>query len=167
MNRRDILISAAIITAALGGILVLTQRKGYVVFSTPGMQLHLQGRLSGRTLSSSEQPIRVRAGTYVLGWLAQAKDGQTWQISGQKSTGQIKVEPGGTTEVDRYGLPFRIASQVSVHRGIANVNFAILGRGGESYGKIITSNGRTVSAPRVKIFDEQGKELASGQFAYG
>jgi hypothetical protein len=167
MRRQDILISAAIITVALGSILVLTQRKGRVIFSTPGARLHLRGLLFGRTLNSSPQPIRVRAGTYTLSWLAMTTGGQTWQMTSQGSWGRIKVEPGTVTDLDKWGPPFKIVPQVSVHRGIANVDFQILGRRGESYSKIITKNGKSAPAPRVEILDEQGKVLASGQFAYG
>jgi hypothetical protein len=167
MKRRDILISAVVIVAALGCILVLSQRKGYIVFSTPGTQLQLQGILFGQTLTASQQPIEVRAGTYALSSLAMRKDGQTWRITGQSPWGRIKVQPGMTTDVNNYGPPFKIMPQVSVHGGIANVDFTVLGQGGEPYNKIIKKNGKSVSAPRVRILDEQGKELASGQFAYG
>jgi hypothetical protein len=169
MKKRDVLVSAAIIAIALGSTLALMQRKGRIAFSTPGAQLQLQGLLFGMTLASSQQPIEVPARTYTVRRLVLTanQDGQVWQMTSQNPWGRIKVQPGTTTAVKQCGPPFEIVPQISIHRGIANVDFSIIGQGGERYSKVVTKNGKLVPAPRVEILDEQGRTLASGQFEYG
>jgi hypothetical protein len=169
MKRRDILISAAIVIAAIGSIVALTQRKGYIVFSTPDARLDIRNVLFGRTITSSLQPIAVPAGTYGLGRLSVTakQDGQTWRMMTRGSLGRIKVQPGETIEVKKWGPPFKISPQVSIHSGVVSVDYQIIGQHGERYANAITKDGATVLPPRVKIHDEHGNVLVSGQFEYG
>ena len=172
MKKRDVMVLVAIIAVSLAPTLALGQSKGHIAFSTPGAKLELRYLLiRTMTLTSSEQPIEVPARTYTPRRLVitAKEDGQTWQLTSQGPWGdmsRIKVLPGATTTV-KCGGPFKIVPKTSVSRGQVNIDFAILGQGGEQYSKIVTKNGRVVPAPRVKILDEQGKIFASGQFAYG
>lgn len=172
MKRRDVLVSAAIIAVALGSTFVLARSKGHIAFSTPGAQLQLRYLVARTmTLTASAQPIEVPARTYTPRWLriTANKDGQTWQMTCQgpwDRISRIKVEPGETTPV-KCGAPFRIVPETTIGPGQVNVDFLIVGQGGEWYSQVITKNGNRASAPRVEILDEQGGILASGQFAYG
>ena len=171
-RRRHVLIAEIILALALGSTLALAETKSHVLFTTPGAQLQLRYLLiKTMTIASSTQPIEIPARTYTPRrlTLTARKDDQTWQMTSQGPWGdmaRIRVSSGATTPI-RCGPPFRITPKTSVSNGQVNVDFAILGQGGERYDKVITKNGQRVGAPRVKILDEQGKVLASGQFAYG
>jgi hypothetical protein len=174
MKKRDVLIVEVIIALSIGSTLALAESKSHIAFSTPGAQLQLCYLLiKTMTLTSSPEPIEIPARTYAPRRLTitAKQDGQTWQMLSQGPWGEmsrIKAQPGATTAV-KCGGPFKVVPKPSVSRGVGvvNVDFAILGQGGEQYSKIVTKNGQRASAPRVKILDEQGKILASGQFAYG
>jgi hypothetical protein len=48
-----------------------------------------------------------------------------------------------------------------------NIGVAVAGQAGEEYPSGVTINGRRQAAPKVRIEDDKGKTLASGQFEYG
>jgi hypothetical protein len=174
MKKRDILISEIVIALALGSTLALAETKSHILFSTPGAQLQLRYLLiRTMNLTSSPEPIEIPARTYAPRRLVitAKKDDHIWQMTSQGPWGdmsRIKVLAGATTPV-KCGGPFKIVpkTSVSLGLGVVDVDFAIIGQGGEQYSKVITKNGQRASAPRVKILDEQGKTLASGQFTYG
>jgi hypothetical protein len=172
MKKQSFLILEVIIAFALGSTLAVAESKSRVLFSTPGAELQLRYLLiKTMTLTSSAQPIEIPARTYAPRRLTLTvkKDDQTWQMTSQGPWGdiaRIKVSSGATTPI-RCGPPFKVVPKTSVSHGQVSVDFAILGQGGEQYSKTITKNGSRVSAPRVKILDEQGKVLTSGQFTYG
>jgi hypothetical protein len=174
MKKRHVLIAEITIALALGSTLALAETKSHVLFTTPGAQLQLRYLLvKTMNLASSPEPIEIPARTYapVRLVLTAKKGDQTWQMTNQGPWGdlkRIKVLAGATTPI-KCGGPFKIVPKTSISRGVGavDVDFAILGQGGEQYSKVITKNGQRASAPGVKILDERGKVLASGQFAYG
>ncbi len=174
MRRRHILVLEVIIALVIGSTLALAGGKSHIVFSTPGAQLQLRYLLvRTMNLTSAPEPIEITARTYTPRrlTLTRKQDNQTWQMTSQGpwgDMGRIVVPSGGTTTL-HCGGPFRIVPNLSISRGTrsVNVDFAILGQSGERYSKVITRNGKTVPPPKVRILDEQGKTLASGQFAYG
>jgi hypothetical protein len=47
------------------------------------------------------------------------------------------------------------------------IGLSVVGQGGETYSAGAQKDGALEPAPKFKILDESGKELASGQFQYG
>ena len=123
--------------------------------------------------------VSLPAGTYVPATLtagAQANGkGEVWTI---KSTGpfgsiaKIEVKEGCTSTIDA-GPPLTLKPIVyKATKGktgtVMPIGVVIVGKAGEVYAANSIRKGQTsVPAPQVKISDEKGTVLASGNFEYG
>jgi hypothetical protein len=172
MKRRDVLISIAIVVAALLACYFVFRQTGCIEIETPGVELRLQRAFFGQvTVTSLQDPLGLPARVYTPQSLTIMKhaDGDTWKLTSSGPWGdlaRIKVAPGRTTSL-AVGPPFRIAPKADVGGGKGYVELQILGRAGERYDNVIRRNGSRIPPPKVRILDENGNVLASGQFAYG
>ncbi len=175
MKRKDILISLAIIAAALVGFYFYTRQKGYIEVDAGGATASLQlrtGWLSGAHIGSDSGPAVVPARPSRPQRLRVIKkeNGGTWQLETTGPWGelaQIKVENHQTTML-RVGPPLLIKPAVQRSGAVVSIGLSITGQAGEEYGvRQITKDGRQPAAPGVKIVDEAGKVLVAGKFAYG
>ncbi|MCD6395528.1 MAG: hypothetical protein J7M40_18750, partial [Planctomycetes bacterium] len=86
------------------------------------------------------------------------------------------IKEDETTEL-KFGGPLTVKPTVSIPRKsggrlTVTVGLKVVGEYGEEYGVRVSmtdENGkrRSVKEPKLRIFDETGKELANGKFAFG
>lgn len=172
MKKKSLLIALVIIVADAAAVLYFWQGKGHLALTSPGAELQLRGLFSSTVVIRSDSgPQKVAARVYRPSQLTLTggRDGDTWQLQSQgpwNGLGKITVLPGKTTTVT-LGAPLVIKPRASAGSQRGFVDFGLYGQAGEKYSNVITRNGRRITAPAVRILDEQGNVLASGQFGYG
>ncbi|MGB2862678.1 MAG: hypothetical protein WBC05_05065 [Sedimentisphaerales bacterium] len=174
MKNKDILISLAIITASGLALLYYSQRKGYVGINAGDADAVLQLNSSWdsyTTIISGAEPAAISARIHRPQFLSLSmkQDGHTWLIESRGPWGdlsKIKVRNNEATAL-RLGPPFLIKPEVNKNGSLLSIDYAIIGQAGEQYEKFITKNNRAVTGAKVKIVDETGNVLESGQFKYG
>jgi len=172
MRDRLTLLLLGIIAVALVGVCFLAQRKAAVTLATPGAELQLEGGFGrGLILRSGSPPTPVRARAYrpTSLTLTREQDGATWQLRSWGPWGQLaRISlPRGRTTTLEVGPPLQIKPQVEVYPGQVRMALGLFGRAGEKYENSILKNHQRIPGPQVKILDEAGTLLASGQFQYG
>ena len=78
----------------------------------------------------------------------------------------LRIDAGKTLEIP-FGPPLIARAQVQTRRRTATIGAVLIGQGGETYQPGVFKRGRQEQAPKFKIVDKRGKELAKGQFEYG
>jgi hypothetical protein len=97
------------------------------------------------------------------------QDGDRWQMVSRGPWGQletIRVGSGVTTEL-KVGPPLTVKTDVAAKDEGVSIGLLIFGQAGERYNPGVQKNGERQPAPALKIVDEAGKVLATGNFAYG
>jgi hypothetical protein len=147
--------------------------KGFIKIDTAGAELQLRGGRFGTTkTASSSGPVMISAGTYRPQRLTitTGQNGDRWRIESRGPWGkleQIEVKKNQTTTLE-LGPPFVIKPEVSKNSPQqVSIGLSIIGKAGEQYRNVVTKNEQRIPAPKVKILDEAGTVLASGNFEYG
>jgi len=172
MKDRVPLLLLGIIVALLAGMCLLAHEKGAVMVTTPGVELQLKSRLGrGVVLRSASQPVAVPARAYrpIYLTLTGERDGETWKASSWGPWGKldrVQIARGRATDIE-LGAPLLIKPEVTVYPGQVRVALRLLGCAGEQYSNAILRNNQRIPGPPVKIIDEAGTVLASGQFQFG
>jgi len=174
MNKKDILISLAIIAASGLSLLYYSQRKGFVGIDAGGAEalLHLNSTWpASAIIVSGNEPAAIGARIYrpQILRLSTVQDGHTWRIESRgpwANLSKIKVRNNEATAI-RLGPPFLIKPEVKKNGSIISINYAIIGQAGEQYQNFITKNNRAVTGAKIKIVDETGNVIKSGSFKYG
>jgi len=175
MKKKLIWIPLAIVAAACLAfyIYIYLQPKGLVKIDATGAQMQLRGGPFGRVKTiSSTGPVTLITGTYRTQHLAivSKQGGDAWQIESRGPWGkleQVKVKENQTTTLE-LGPPFIIKPEVSKNSPQqVSIGLSIIGKAGEQYRNVVTKNEQRIPAPKVKIVDEAGTVLASGNFEYG
>jgi hypothetical protein len=176
MKKKDIWISLTIIACAGLTLLYYTQRKGYVGINAGGADAVLQlnsSWLAHTTIASSTEPAAISARIHRPKFLNLSKeqDRYTWRIESRGPWGNlstIKVRNNKATAI-RLGPPFLIKPEVSKNGSIISIEYAIIGQAGEQYKNFITKDNKAITGAKakVKIIDETGNVLESGNFKYG
>jgi len=123
-------------------------------------------RVSGRVPKTQAAPGTYRPQSITL---QGAQDGDKWQMVGRRPWGQleiIRVVSGVTTEL-KLGPPLTVKTDVTTKDEGVSIGLSIFGKAGERYNPGVQKNGERQPAPELKIVDEAGKVLATGNFAYG
>lgn len=174
MKKRDILISIAIIAAALLLLFLYSQGKGRIKIDAGGADTTLRlsnNWLSTTTISSGIGPATISARLHRPRWLkvSMQQGGDTWQLESRGPWGELSkiLVKNNDIAVLKLGPPFQIKPKVRRTGSRVSIDFAIMGQAGERYRNSIMLNNRRVPAPKVKIVDEAGSVIASGKFAYG
>jgi hypothetical protein len=153
-------------------LLAIDRSRGYLVVEAEGVELHLSRRLfNSLTVYSGHGSVETPARSYTPRYLMlTARDGDdTWQLESTGPWGvldRIKINQGETTTL-KCGPPLRIDTQTSLDVRQVCVDLVISGRGGERYRNVVLKNGDRVSAPKVKLIDQDGNVLVSSRFKYG
>lgn len=180
-----------LVVPAIAAGFFFTKKVGKIKTDTEGVKLQLEGAWWSKiTVGPEVKAIEAKKGTYRPRRLyreleRKVSDGgdseksERWQISSSGPWGKLKkvaVKEDETTEL-KFGGPLTVKPTVTipsrfVGRLTVTVGLKVVGEYGEEYGVRATmtdENGRKRSGkePKVKIFDETGKELANGKFAFG
>ncbi len=174
MKKKDILLSLAIIGAAVLTLWVCLRTKGHVRIDAGGADAELQvqnGWFARATIASGVGTPEVGARVYNARHLSIStkQNGQTWRIECLGPWGnlsRIKVKNNETTEL-RLGPPFVVKPQVSRSGSVLSIGYSVIGQGGEHYRSFATKDGRAVPGAKIGIVDEAGNVLETGQFSYG
>ncbi len=149
-----------------------------------GAQLRLvseagKTELEGNSGRWALAPGTYRAETIILS--RRDKDGNDWHIfgsakdmadgAGAPSTsvaalGRFQIAAGQVTHL-KLGPPIILAAPMEVKDGEAKIVLQLTGQGGEKYCAAAVLNENLRGAPNIKISNELGEELESGQFRYG
>jgi hypothetical protein len=127
-----------------------------------------QGALRARGKDGS---ARVPAGRYRLlrcSYRVADPSGRDWELFAQGSNGPaVEVPAGGEVKLP-FGPPLAARLEARTDRGRLALNLTLTGSGGEVYGDVhfAGSRGRP-PAPKARITDAAGKELALVDFRYG
>jgi hypothetical protein len=95
--------------------------------------------------------------------------GETWTLTCLQPPSALRsfeIVEGETLEL-KLGAPLTLRTDVGKSGGAASIGLTLTGQGGEPYLPGGTKNGEQQPAPKFRILDENGKELASGAFSYG
>jgi hypothetical protein len=150
---------------------------GYInKMTASGVQVDLELRSTDASrrsvrLRGTVPELEVSPGTYKpenIG-LQAMQDGDRWQMVSRGPWGEletIRVEPGISTEL-KVGPPLTVKTNVATKDEVVSVGLSIFGQAGERYNPGVQKNGQRQPAPELKIVDEAGKVLATGNFAYG
>jgi hypothetical protein len=170
MNKKDIWISLAIITASVFIIYFYTQPRGYIKIDTGGANASLELRNSlfgSATITSDTGGIEVRAIPHRPKFLriTGMQDGPDFRLESYGPWGKLsKIDiEKNKTNVLKLGPPFII--KPAVHKAgswTRTIDFTITGQAGERY-----RINRSAPVPKIKIIDEQGNTLATGIFRFG
>lgn len=175
MNKKSIWISLLIVAAICLAfyIYLQTQPKGFIRIDAAGAEMQLSGgRFGLKKTISSAGPVTASTGTYKPQRLliTAKQNGDTWRLESRGPWGkleQIQVKDKETTVLE-LGPPFIIKPEVRKSGPQqVSIGLSIVGKAGEQYRNVVTKNYQSVPAPKVKIVDEAGTVLASGNFAYG
>ena len=167
-----------VIVVVLIGIFFLnySRQTGYIKIDVPGFEadLSLRGPGGAKTISASDiKPQEIRAGTYkperaVVRFTKTSE--QWWAIFcrnepwGKLAT--INVAEGQTT-ILKFGPPLVVFTDMQRKGQSVSIGLSLVGRAGEHYSpQVLIPKGRP-PAPKIKIVDEAGTVLASGNFEYG
>lgn len=174
MKKREIWISVAIIAAAVLLLYCYSLGKGQIKINAGGAAATLQLRSGwlGKTTIRSETeatPVNARVQRPEHLSLLMKQDSNTWRIDSRGPWGKlstIKVKNNNTT-VLKLGPPFLIKPKVRKSGSQISIDFAIVGQAGERYEKFALKGNRAVRKAKVRIVDETGNVIASGNFEYG
>jgi len=176
--KKIIVIPVIVVVVVLIGIIFLyySQQTGYIKIEAPGFEtdLNLSSRWGSKAISmSGSEPVGIRAGTYkperIVVRLTKTSE-QWWSILCRREPwgklATINVAKGNTTAL-KLGPPLEMRTDVQRNNRIVSIGLTMVGQAGEHYSpEVLTHNGPR-PAPKVKIVDESGQELASGKFEYG
>jgi hypothetical protein len=174
---KKIIVIPAIVIILIGLVVFYYSRQtGYIKIEASGFEtdLNLSGRWGSQAISvSGSEPVEIRAGTYkperIVVRLVKASD-QWWSILCRREPwgklATINVAKGNTTAL-KLGPPLEIRTDTKRNNRTVSIGLTMVGQAGENYSpEVLTHNG-PLPAPKVKIVDESGQELASGKFEYG
>lgn len=172
-KRKDILISLAIIAACVGVLLLYSFTNslvhGYIKLDSGDAKavLILRGNLFSRDFRITEKEpvlINTRVTKPKSLTILKTQDSNSLQLVSYGPWGdlsRITIKNNETLSL-KAGPPLVIEPIVNKQAGIVSIGFSVAGQAGECY-----QIPRAKTNPKVKIVDENGKILASGNFAYG
>jgi hypothetical protein len=118
----------------------------------------------------SNGPIPVgRYQALFIEWDQIDSEKKAWIFTSYRDTGALcdfEITKNKTTSF-KIGPPFQIKIRAQKIRETVKIDFKLVGQTGEQYRPDVKRNGRRVSEPIFRIFDEMGNVVDSGRFKYG
>jgi hypothetical protein len=153
---------------------------GYVKVTNPGVEVQFgTGWMRTVTVSSQSGPVTIPAGTYTPKAIcltekesASAKSSEkraTWTLTSKgpfENLESIVVEQGKTTTLDA-GPPLTVTAYPYQTGDVVRMTVEVSGKAGEVYPLTASRDGVPQRLPVIKILDESGKVLQSGNLEYG
>ncbi|HEX2972797.1 MAG TPA: hypothetical protein VHP11_10715 [Tepidisphaeraceae bacterium] len=152
---------------------------GTLAVNRPGVELMISGDVGKQFLAGNKTKWEIPAGHYMCQMIrltAKDADGNMWVLQAFGDTGKLQsfdIKAGEELALE-LGPPLNLDVDVQqqsagwIVRGKEMaVGFQIVGQAGERYSPGAMKNGQQVPAPKIKIYDEKGEVLASGDFQYG
>jgi hypothetical protein len=176
MKKRDILISIAIIVAAALFLFSHSRGKGQIKIDAGDADATLRLRRAwfpkDVLIKSGYEPVvTMPARVYRPKRLSIStkQDGDTWLLYCNGPWGKLSkiLVKNNDTTVLKLGPPIQIKSVVNHAGSRVFIDFNIIGKAGEHYNGVVMRNNKRIPAPKVKIIDEVGTVLATGNFEYG
>jgi hypothetical protein len=101
--------------------------------------------------------------------LRRTDKGNKWSIMGFTAGKGVMIEiAANQSTMLKLGPPLLVKTEMKVADGTASFNLSLVGQGGEEYAAMVLRNGQLLrEAPKFIIYNELGKEIASGSFQYG
>lgn len=93
--------------------------------------------------------------------VANDDNGDRWTL------GLAGVPPQARESGTKPGVPLSVKADVQGYGQSISIGLIIEGHAGEIYQPGAAKNGRTMPAPKFKVFDESGAVVGSGSFEYG
>lgn len=165
-----------------GSDIVLTRaepKMGTLAVKGGNVEVLLLGESGMHYLKGPKSSWSLPEGQYVCQSISlTATDDQKskWVLRTSGKTGELAaftIKPDQTKTVDLSG-PLTVKADVQkqssgwIFKGTeVTIGFVIAGKGGEEYSPAAEKDGTQVPAPKVTIYDNDGKVLATGNFAYG
>ena len=181
----------SLLLLSLAGGFFFTRKVGKIKTDTEGVSLHLEGSWWSRiTVGPQVKAVEAKKGTYRPRRLYRKLErkvadekgnekGEKWRIYSFGPWGKlakITVKEDETTEL-KFGGPLTVKPTVRLGRKsggrlIVTIGLKLVGEYGEEYSVRATATdekgkSRSLKGPKLRIFDETGKELANGKFAFG
>ncbi|HPD46680.1 MAG TPA: hypothetical protein P5279_09125 [Anaerohalosphaeraceae bacterium] len=173
---KQLLIAVVVVLIVLAVLAVRPLLRGNADISTDtaGVRVVLYGLWGPRyTVGPTTEARTVKAGIYRPAELFRElkKGAETWQLYSQGPWGnleRINVKEGEATVLS-FGDQLKVGVDTTTDRydRVVYLSLKLTGPYGETYSPLIKRNGKNVDAPGFVIYDEAGKELAVGKFAYG
>ena len=185
-----IIVILLVVSAVASGFF-FTRKLGKIKTDTEGATLQLEGSWWSKiTVGPQVKAIAAKKGTYrprglyrKLERKVAADEGnektERWQIYSRGpwgKLGEITVKKDETTEL-KFGGPLTVKPIVGSPRKsggqlTVSIGLKVAGEYGEEYSVRATTTDEkgkrgSLKAPTLRIFDETGKELANGKFAFG
>lgn len=171
------------VKAALDGsslqMLPAEPKLGTLTTSGHKAELLVMGTGGEDYLKGPQSSWQLAAGRYTCRHIrltATDKSGDKWALDANGNGGKLQsfeIKPGETLSVE-LGAPLTIKTDIQQSNSgwvfggkEVSVGFTIVGRNGEQFSPAVEKNGTQVPAPKIKIYDEKGEVLASGDFQYG
>ena len=180
-----------LVVPAVAAGFFFTRQVGKIKTDTEGVTFQLDGSWWSRiTVGPEVKAIEAKKGTYRARRLYRklerkvadsggSEKTEKWQISSRGpwgKLGKVTVKKDETTELE-FGGPLTVEPVVTIPRKsggrlTVGVGLKVVGEYGEEYGVRVSmtdekGNRRSVKELKLRIFDETGKELANGKFAFG
>lgn len=165
-----------------GSSMELTEAKpkmGTLAVKNADAELMVSGDAGPQYLKGPKSAWQLPEGPYSCQQIRRAmadKQGGKWMLEASGNTGKFqtfRIQPDETFAMDLAG-PLTVKTDMQKQSSgwvfggkTVSIGFVIRGAGGEEYSPGIQKNGNQVPAPKIKILDEQGEVLATGDFAYG
>jgi hypothetical protein len=174
MRKKDIWISVAIIAAAVLTLCLYLLVKGSVKIDAGGATAVMRLSsiwLSKTTITSGPEPCPVGARVHRPERLSisMEQDGHHWQIDSRGPWGnfsKIRVKNNQTTSL-KLGPPFLIRPIVDERGSHLSIDFAVIGQAGERYRNFVRKDDQPIADAELKIVDEAGNVLETGEFECG
>ncbi len=191
MKKALLVIVILLVVPAVASGFLFSKKVGKIKADTEGVTLQLDGPWWSKIVVGPQvKAIEAKQGTYRPRRLCRKLErkvadekgnekGETWRIYSfgpWGKLGKVTVKKDKTTEL-KFGGPLTIKPTVkpgrkSGGRLIVSMGLKLVGEYGEEYSVRVTmtdekGKSRSLKEPKLRIFDETGKELANGKFAFG
>ena len=161
--------------SADGGVLELREVEpefGTLEVEGDSAKMALISDAASEYISDFEQGQQLPVGRYAaidIGINKVDSDGNKWTLGSYQKTGKLRDFEIRPSEVVTFkiGSPLVIKTTAERRDAIVAIGLYLEGQSGEQYGGQVKKSGKNVHRPGIKIRNESGEIIHSGNFEYG